>query len=124
MEGEENKLLMNGQEVKLKNPGMEGMVDFLKIAKDMSKADEKSDGGDFMQNLTNDSIEGIVNLINLTLRKSFPDMWKNKHEELDQWAMENNTVLMGKVIEMCSSKDHEAKKKQDVHAKVKALQRG
>ena len=113
---EENKLLMNGQEVLLKNPGTKGLGDFLKLAKAMSKIPKDSDGSDFMNYLDDGAIESVTKLINLTLTKTFGEIT----EEVDAWGMENAMLILPKVIEMCSPKNvsDDASRKEELMKKI------
>jgi chemotaxis protein CheY-P-specific phosphatase CheC len=114
------ELLMHDKPVVLKNPGMKAFPDFLKVARDLSKAGENASVSDMMNNFSNESIDALTNLINLTIKKSFPDEDK---EFLDEWAMENNISLMTKVISLCSPKKSRTKqKKEDIINKLKSKQ--
>lgn len=117
----DTKLIRNNVEVKLKNPGTEGLGDFLILARDLSKGGDNSTN--FLENLTNEGINSLTKLVNLSLKKSFPDEWKNDRDDLDQWAMTHSMVLMTKIMEMCSPPmTHEQKKKQRLklqHARYK-----
>jgi len=117
----DTKLMKDGVEVKLKNPSTDGLVDFLKVTRDLSKLGKGAEGKDFMQAFTDEGLEALARLINLTLEKSFPEEWAKDTESLKQWGMENNMLLITKVIEMCSpAMTHEDKKKQAIKDRVTA----
>lgn len=112
-------LMKDGKEVKLKNPGTDGLVDFLKVTRDLSKLKKGAEGADFMQAFTDEGLVALTNLVNLTIKKSFPDEWAKDAEEVKQWAMQNNMLLITKVIEMCSpAMTHEDKKKASIKERV------
>lgn len=119
-------LFMNGQKVVLKNPGTQGLADFLKLARSMSKVpqpknkkEEEEAGSRFMEYLDNEAIDASVSLINLTLEKTFPDMDKDEREE---WGMENAMLILPKVIEMCSPKQtRDQDKRVELSEKIKTL---
>jgi len=110
-----SEILMNGVKVNLKNPGTDGLKDFLIVNKSLSRmpkidlkglspeeAQIKLDKEDvnFMDFLDDRAIDSLKNLITLSLNKTF----KEVTEEIDQWAMENFMELIGEVIQMCSPK--------------------
>jgi hypothetical protein len=101
MEQDLNELYMNGQIVKLKNPGTDGLADFLKLARAMSKIPKDNKDANFMDYFDDAAINASVRLINLTLDKTFPSLPK---EEKETWGMENAMLILPKVIEMCSPK--------------------
>jgi len=113
------KVMRDGVEVKLKNPSTDGLVDFLKVTRDLSKIKKGAEGSEFMQALTDEGLVSLANLINLTLEKTFPEEWKTDEEGIKQWGMENNMLLINKVLEMCSpAMTHEDKKKARIKARV------
>jgi len=96
---EEIKLLRNGVEVQLKNPGTKGLKDFLVLARNMSKMPQDKPEA-FMEYLNDEAIDAASNLITLTLKKTYKDF----SDEDDEWGMENAMLILPKVIEMCSPK--------------------
>jgi len=109
---EENKLVMNGVEVLLKNPGTQGLKDFLRLSKAMSKVPKDGDGQDFMAHLDDAAIDSMTNLINITLKKTFGEV----SDEVDAWAMENAMLILPKIIEMCTPKNisDDVKRKEEL----------
>jgi len=107
------KLLMNGQEVKLKNPGTKGLKPLLRIQQEMSEGSSKykgtkeqiakqmeEDNYNPMANLSEKGIDSLTELIDLSLHKTFPDYT----DEVDEWAMTNAFTIMSNVLELCSPK--------------------
>lgn len=103
---------MNGVEVKLKNPGTEGLKDFLTIQKAMSKMPKINPKGktkeelvkeleesdiNFMDYIDEKAMDSLVKLVNLSVHKTFPDY----NDEIDGWAMKNSMAIMNNVIELC-----------------------
>jgi len=112
---EDEKMLMNGVEVNLKNPGTAGLKDFLIINKAMSKMPKINREGkteeeivkeleesnvSILDYLNDKEMDSLTNLINLTIKKTFGDVT----EEIDGWAMANSIALIKKILEMCSPK--------------------
>jgi hypothetical protein len=121
---EKIELFMNGQEVKLKNPGTKGLGDFLRLTKALSKMpqpknkeEEEEQAMKFMDYLDDTAIESAVRLINLTLDKTFPDM---NQDEKEAWGMENAMLILPKIAEMCTPKGklEEAKRKRAMMEKL------
>lgn len=127
----EEKLLMNGVEVKLKNPGGKGIPHFLKLGRSMSKMPQVDKTGKtpeqikkekeiidnkFMEYMDNDAIEAITALINLSLEKTFGTIT----DEVDEWSMKNAMLIMPKVMEMCSPEvTREDSRKEELEKKIK-----
>jgi len=132
---DENKLLMNGVEVILKNPGTKGLKDFLIIQKSLSKMPKMDTKGktkeqikdelensdvNFMDYFDDRAMDSLVNLIELSLNNTF----KERTNEIDGWAMENNIVIIGIVIGMCSPKTttDDEDRKEELKDKIKNAQ--
>lgn len=87
---------MNGQEVKLKNPGTDGLKDFLILAQALEKVPE---GEQSPLNYFDDkTMDAITRLIKLTVKKTF----KEVNEEIDSWSMGNFMIILNEIIIMCS----------------------
>jgi len=107
---EENKLLRNGKVVDLKNPGTKALKDFLVLAKAMSKI-PKDKPDEFMEHLDSGAMDAAINLVNMTVRKTYVDY----DDDDDAWTTENFMLILPKVIEMCSPKQgREDKKKSEL----------
>ena len=100
----ESKLEYKGKEVKLVNPGFDGMAPFLRLAREFSKGGIDMAEENFMSKLNDDAINDLMLLIKLTLKKSFKIEYDTDREELEQWAMENMMILMPKVFQSCIPK--------------------
>lgn len=98
---QDDELYMNGQIVKLVNPGTKGLADFLKLARAMSKIPKDKADANFMDYFDDTAIEASVRLINLTLDKTFPNL---PQAEKETWGMENAMLILPKIVEMCSPK--------------------
>lgn len=109
-----NKLLMNGVEVKLKNPGTKGLGDFLNLAKALSKVPEDVSEKEFMEYLDDRAIKSFENLLHLTLEKTFPEITT----EIDEWAMENAMMILPEIIKLCSPKNIEQEKKERLMERI------
>lgn len=136
---EQEKLMRNGPdgspyEVKLKNPGTHGIEDYLIVIGEMGKIappdmtgkteeeKKKLDEEHFRKLFSSMSAEGkkaIGDLVRLTLNKTYP----NKNEDDDSWGMENFMIIFPMVIEMCTPKDRETIKKNEILDRVKDLQK-
>ena len=107
------ELLMNGVEVHLKNPGTAGLKDFLVLGRSMSKVPSVSKKGKtkeqieeeqneinskFMDYLDDKALDSAINLIKLTVKKTFPE-W---NDDIDAWTMTNAMMILPRVIKMCS----------------------
>ena len=105
--------MMNGVKVVLKNPGTDGLKDFLIVNKAISKmpkvdvkglskeqAVEKMQKEDvnFMEFLDDKAMDSLKNLITLSLKKTYGTIT----EEIDQWAMKNFMTLINEVLTLCS----------------------
>jgi len=139
MDEEKIKLFREGvdglpYEVKLKNPGTDGIEDFLKVMGEMAGmippdftgktkeervALEKEHFAKSFQGMTDGGRKALKNLVLLSLKKTYPDFT----DDDDQWGMNNFMNIFPVVIEMCSPKDREAIKKAEVIDRVKELQR-
>lgn len=102
-------LMYKGKEVKLVNPGFDGMAPFLRLAREFNKggldmSGDKDNQNDFMNKLTDPAIEDLMLLIKLTLKKTFREDYEKEQEDLEQWAMENMMILMPKVFQSCMPK--------------------
>lgn len=107
-------LIYKGKEVKLVNPGFDGMAPFLRLAREFNKGgmklpqdnnkDKEDDDNDFMNKLTDPAIEDLMLLIKLTLKKTFKEDYETEKEDLEQWAMENMMILMPKIFQSCMPK--------------------
>ena len=97
---EEIKLLRNGKEVLLKNPGTAALKDFLILAKAMSKGDQDKPE-QFFENMDEKAMDSAVNLVTMTAKKTFSTF----DESDDAWTTENFMLILPKVIEMCSPKN-------------------
>jgi hypothetical protein len=95
---EEDKLYMNGQEVKLKNPGTDGLNDYLTVAQVLGKMPEGQ--SNFLEYFDDRAKESLKKLIKLTVKKTF----KEVTDEVDEWAMENFMSITNKVMLMCAPK--------------------
>jgi len=105
---EENRLLRNGVEVVLKNHGTKGLKDFLILGKSLSKIpQDKPD--EFLEHLDDKAMDSAINLINITMKKTYPDF----NDEDDAWAMTNSMLILPKVIEMCSPKQNRNENRSD-----------
>lgn len=106
---QDSTLVYKGKEVKLVNPGFDGMAPFLRLARefnkggmDLSKSKGKdNEDTDFMNKLTDPAIEDLMLLIKLTLKKTFKEEYVTEQEDLEQWAMENMMILMPLVFQSC-----------------------
>lgn len=119
LEGKElvEDLYMNGQKVELVNPGLDFFGDFLMVAKDFGKAKEGESPLDY---LTPTSIKAMTDLVEGTLKETFPDMWEKKRDELKRWGFENAMTIAMAVVGMCmpKSKTHEAKKIEKLKSRL------
>jgi hypothetical protein len=109
-----DELLMNGQKVELKNPGTKALADYLKVARDFGKAGKDLKAEEAMSYLSDSGIDSMVRLVDYTLESSFPEMWRDKNDELKAWGMQNSMTILFKVLEMCTpaNKSIEDAKKQ------------
>ena len=108
----EGKLEYKGKEVKLVNPGFDGMAPFLRLAREFSKGGVDMSGDDFMTKISDSAIEDLMLLIKLTLKKSFKVEYDTEREDLEQWAMENMMVLMPRVFQSCIPKQSQEQTKK------------
>ena len=116
----DGKLEYKGNEVKLVNPGFDGMAPFLRLAREMSKGGIDMDESDFMGKLSNTAIDDLMLLIKLTLKKTFKEDYDTDREDLEQWAMQNMMILMPKVFQSCVPKQSMEQTKK--MAMIKKLQ--
>ncbi len=115
----ESKLEYKGKEVKLVNPGFDGMAPFLRLAREFSKGGVDMEEENFMTKMSDSAIEDLMLLIKLTLKKSFKVEYDTEREDLEQWAMENMMILMPKVFQSCIPKQSmEQTKKLDMIQKL------
>jgi len=114
----EQILSRNGKEVILKNPGTKGLKDFLILAKAMS-GDANSKPEDFFDNLTDEAMDSAINLVTLSVKKTYPEY----DDEDDEWATENFMLILPKVIDMCTPKSVSdgTNTAEDLRAKIKSL---
>jgi len=109
-------LMRNGVEVKLKNPGTEGLKDFLILAKAMSKVPQDKPEM-FLECLDDKAMDSAIKLIKLSVKKTYPEFT----DDDDEWAMENAMMILPKVIEMCSPKqDRNTSRVQELKDKIDA----
>jgi len=97
---EEIKLLRNGKDVLLANPGTKALKDFFILAKAMSKGDPDKPEN-FFENMDEKAMDSAINLVTITVKNTYPEFTK----EDDAWATKNFMLILPKVIEMCSPKD-------------------
>ena len=107
------KLFMNGQEVKLKSPGTKGLKDFLIVQQAVGKVfdeidisgtsrseiekDLESKNINFLKYFSDKEFDALTRLVDLSLKKTFPDYT----DEVDEWAMKNSMTIMTNVLELC-----------------------
>lgn len=116
---EVQELLFEGKPITLKSPGMEAFPLFLKVSKDLAKAGNNASAEKMMSCFTDESINALSKLVNITIKKSFTDYDDNK-DKYEEWALKNSMLIMMKVMEMCTPEQNiEEKKKQELIDRMK-----
>ena len=117
---EENKLFMNGAEVVLKNPGTEGLKDFLILAKSLSKMPSDKKDLNIFDYLDDRAMDSAINLVNITLKKTYGE---ELSEDIDAWAGKNFISILPVVVDMCSPDNNniESVKKEEHLKKLKQV---
>jgi len=116
---------IDGDEFILKPLTTEHLSYFFKALKSFSAAgDEKSTIADVLQGLDDEGMGAIRQLIEETLKNSYPEEWKENPEELKSFGLKYMGTLIAKIFEINSAQptaEVGARKKAEEMARLKAL---
>jgi hypothetical protein len=117
--GNGEEIEIDGEKYTLKPLTTDAMPDFLIAMKAFSSgAKEGANVAEIFAGLNAENILALKNLIESTLRVSFPEEWKNEQQELKTFGMKYMMLLLPKILEINSAQDkdntHEAVKKERI----------
>ena len=119
LDKEENYVEIENERYNLRCLCTESIPDFLIAAKAFAGMD-KNDPDPFKK-LDLETINSIKNMINNTLKKSFPDDWQKDPDELKQFGFKYMMVLLPKILEINSAdkvNTHEEHKIQTMKSRL------
>lgn len=87
----------------LKQLSTDSISDYLTVAKAFSGANEQSTPKEIFSNFNVETSLAVKNLVEQTLKRSFPDEWKDDCDELKSFGMKYLMVLLPKILEINSS---------------------
>jgi len=122
--GQNNEIEIDGETYTLKHLSTENIPDFMNAAKAFGNVKEGEES-DMFKNLDNDSITAMKNLVNDTLKVSFPDDWKDDEAEMKQFGFKYMMILLPKILEINSANidpSHENIKSADVRDRISKIQ--
>ena len=122
--GQDNDIVIEEETYKLKHLTTENIPDFMNAAKAFGNVKEGEEENMF-KNLDETSISAMKNLVNDTLKNSFPEDWAADENEMKQFGFKYMMVLLPKILEINSATmqpTHENIKSADVISRVNKLQ--
>jgi len=98
--GKGEPIVIDGEEYILKPLGTEFIPDFFRAMKAFSGASEGATPSEILANLDDKGLAAIQNIIEETLKKSFPNDWVKDQEELKALGLKYMHVLIAKIFEL------------------------
>ena len=116
--GQEQPLVIDGEEFRLKPLDIEYLPHFFKIMKSFSGAGEDAKTEDILKNMSDEGLNSLKIIIDETLKRSYPN---EKDEDRKSFGLKYMSVLMGKIMEINSAQAGESKDR-NIQARIKAVQ--
>jgi len=98
--GKGEPIVIDGEEYVLKPLGTEFIPDFFRAMKAFSGASEGATPSQILANLDDEGLTAIQNIIEETLKKSFPDEWITSQDELKAFGLKYMHILISRIFEM------------------------
>lgn len=97
-----NTVVIEGETYQLKSIGTSYLPHFMRISQDISKAPKDVKDEEIMQYLTTTSINDFKDILEQTLKLSFPDEWKEDETEVKAFGLKFMSFLMEPIMKMNS----------------------
>ena len=108
----------------LKPLTVEYLPKFLKLMKVFSKMEKDQSMQGFFDSLDDESMQVMTDLLIETLKKSFPEEWKDNEEETSAFGLKYMFILMPKILEINSADAKDmGSKGSEIEKRLKTLQK-
>lgn len=123
--GKGSEIEVDGEKYTLKPLDTESLPDFFAAMKAFSGAGEGASTAEMLASLTAEGVASIKNLIEDTLKRSFPEEWKADEGEVKSFGMKYMMVLLPKIIEINSADvPEETKRRERAMERLNASDKG